>query len=235
MKNFIFDLYGTLADIRTDEFSPDFWKRMTPYFRSRSEKDIDFEAEFNSLMVKYTADNERETDIAAVLYMLFKMAGVNYTKTEIYAIGRELREASTQKLRLYPCTMEALTDLKSQGKKLYLLTNAQALFTVPEIDKLGLREIFDGIEISSDYGYRKPSAKFFNYLLDKYGLELSESVYIGNDYENDIKGACNAGLKAIYIRTETSPVDAEPKDDFTDIRHFLNGDHSKLYEYLKSI
>lgn len=232
MKNFIFDLYGTLADVRTDEWSEDFWKRNAEYFRSLTARDINFKEQFNALMVKYCGDNEHETDVAAVLTALFRLGGAEYSAAEIYAIGGEIRRRSTQKLKLYNGVIDELKALRARGKDVYLLSNAQAMFTKPEIDGLGLAPLFDGAELSSDFGYRKPSAKFFDYVIQKYGLDKDESVYIGNDYDCDIRGAYGAGIQSVYIRTETSPVEDEPNGGFLDIRHFLNGDHGELFEFL---
>ncbi len=232
MKNFIFDLYGTLIDVRTDEWSDDFWQRNADYFRSLTTKDIDFKSRFNQLMVKYATDNEHETDIAKILAELFKAGGAVYSKELIYAIGGEIRRRSTQKLQLYPGTVKGLQALKAQGKKIYLLSNAQAMFTAPEIKKLNLAPLFDGIELSSDFGYRKPSPRFFNFLIEKYSLDKEDCVYIGNDYACDICGANGAGIKSVYIRTESSPTEDEPSENFIDIKHILNGDHAELYNFL---
>ncbi len=218
--------------MRTDEWSGDFWKRNDGYLRSLTKRDINFGERFNELMVKFCGDDERETDVAAILAALFRLGGAEYSAAEIYAIGGEIRKRSTQKLRLYDGVVDGLKALKARGKGVYLLSNAQAMFTAPEIDELGLAPLFDGVELSSDFGYRKPSAKFFDYVTEKYGLDKGESVYIGNDYGCDIRGAYGAGIRGVYIRTETSPVEDEPRGDFLDLKHILNGSHGELFEFL---
>ncbi len=230
MRNLIFDLYGTLADVRTDEWSEDFWRRSGEYLRSLTVRDMDFAGEFRRLMAELAPHDERETDIAAILSALFRLGGAEYSGAQIAAIGHTLRLLATQKLRLYPGTPEALRGLRAQGKRLYLLSNAQAIFTAPELEQLGLLPYFDGVELSSDFGWRKPSPKFFQYLLQKYALAPDESVYIGNDYASDMRGAAGVGLQGVYIRTESSPLAAEPSR--WSIPHFLSGSHEELYDYL---
>ncbi len=231
MKNMIFDLYGTLVDVHTDEWSDAFWQRSGDYLRALMVREIDYGRDFHRLLAAFSPDDpEREIDLAAVLTAFFRLGGADYSQAQIAAIGHRLRQLATQKLRLYPGTLESLEALRTQGKQLYLLSNAQALFTVPELEELGLLPYFDGVELSSDFGWRKPSPLFFNHLIDKYGLVRDESVYIGNDYASDICGAERAGLQGVYIRTETSPIAAEPET--WRVRCFLDGSHASLYQAL---
>ncbi len=69
---------------------------------------------------------------------------------------------------------------------------------------LGLRELFDGILISSDAGVKKPHADIFEMAFAKFGIDRNDCIYIGNDLHDDILGAHGAGLKSVYIETEQS-------------------------------
>lgn len=93
---------------------------------------------------------------------------------------------------------------------------------------------FDGIELSSDYGKKKPSYDFFLYLARKYGLDLAETVYIGNDFSCDILPAKSLGMKAVYVHTDISPAD----DDFDEVAKVADfasdNDFLKAGEYLLS-
>jgi putative hydrolase of the HAD superfamily len=84
------------------------------------------------------------------------------------------------------------------------VSNAQACFTLPELEKIGLIPFFDGIVISSDVGVKKPSSQIFALALERFGLRADECVYVGNDMRDDIQGAYSAGLKTVYIQTEQS-------------------------------
>lgn len=67
------------------------------------------------------------------------------------------RAISIEELKLFPGVPEMLQRLKDAGKKVFLLSNAQALFTAPEISLLGLTKYFDGILLSSDAGVKNGS------------------------------------------------------------------------------
>ena len=115
-------------------------------------------------------------------------------------------------LRLYPHVLEALAALRAKGFRLWLLSNAQRVFTAYELRYLGLGEQFDGIYLSSDYNCRKPDRKFFAALLDEQKLDPARCLMIGNDRETDIAGAVNAGLATLYLHTGLTPPDQEPAD-----------------------
>ena len=98
------------------------------------------------------------------------------------------REATRRYLCVYDGVKELLEELGRRGRGVYLLSNAQADFTRPEIGMLGLTDYFDGIVLSSEQGVKKPSPVLFETLLETYGLNRRESIMIGNDRESDIEG-----------------------------------------------
>ena len=107
--------------------------------------------------------------------------------------------------KVYPGVPEMLQRLKDAGKKVFLLSNAQALFTAPEISLLGLTKYFDGILLSSDAGVKKPDPAFYEMLLKQYHLDPAECLMTGNDDIADCHGAASAGIASCYVATRQSP------------------------------
>ena len=107
--------------------------------------------------------------------------------------------------KVYPGVPEMLQRLKDAGKKVFLLSNAQALFTAPEISLLGLTRYFDGILLSSDAGVKKPDPAFYEMLLKQYHLDPAECLMTGNDDIADCHGAASAGIASRYVATRQSP------------------------------
>lgn len=214
-KNYIFDLYGTLVDIHTDEGKSVFWKKLSFYFSLNGafyeHRELKKEymrlvkGETQKLCRKEQAE-EKEVEILLdhVFLSLYKQKGIRASKALIAQTGIAFRSYSLEKLRLYDGTKELLERLRSAGKKIYLLSNAQRLFTEPEMRALGIYTAFDGILYSSDVGYRKPSSRFYDTLIQKYDLSIHDSVMIGNEYSADILGAFQKGMDSMYIYTEQS-------------------------------
>ena len=74
-------------------------------------------------------------------------------------------------VRLYAHAKELLEALRAAGKRVYLLSNAQRTFTEYEMRYLGIYDLFDGVQISSDHGCKKPDERFFRILLERFGLK----------------------------------------------------------------
>ena len=219
-KNYIFDLYGTLVDIHTDESKASLWKKIAVYFsaqgaaytgkeiKERYGALIDAEAKKlrRKLSKKYPGITVKEVEINLdrVFASLYKEKGVKAGKQLIKDSMIAFRAITMEKLRLFPGTTELLQGLRDAGKKVYLLSNAQTSFTYPEMKALGLTEYFDDIFFSSDLEVKKPSAKFYEALFEKYGLDKAESVMVGNDRFADVQGALDFGIEAIYLHTEQS-------------------------------
>ena len=219
-QNYIFDLYGTLVDIHTDESKASFWKKIAVYFSAQGAgytgKELKerygalIRAEEKKLQRKLGKKypgitvKEVEIDLDRVFAALYKEKGVKANRQLIKDSMIAFRAITMEKLRLFPGTTELLQGLRDAGKKVYLLSNAQTSFTYPEMKALGLTGYFDDIFFSSDVEVKKPSAKFYEALFEKHGLKKAESVMVGNDRFADVQGALDFGIEAIYLHTEQS-------------------------------
>ena len=208
-KNFVFDLYGTLLDIRTNENKPYLWKKMSDIYTAMGAKYSAAELrqsfwELEEQQVLSLPKNG-ELDLGLVFAELFYRKGVDCDKSMVKSTAITFRVLSRSKLCVYDGVHDALRGLKENGRKVYLLSNAQTYFTRPEITMTGLGQYFDGILISSEVGFKKPAPEFYAALLDGFSLKPEESLMVGNDEISDIAGAICAGMDALYIHTEISP------------------------------
>lgn len=229
-KNFIFDLYGTLVDIRTDENNPALWDKLGEIYWA-------YGAEYapgelwktyglleNEEKRKQTVENE-EIDITGIFAKLYHSKGIDCSKELARMTAITFRAMSRSRLNLYDGVLDVLEKLKRRGKGIYLLSNAQTDFTRPEISMLGIERYFDGIFISSEQGVKKPSDAFFEKLMKTYGLNAKESVMIGNDELADIAGANRVGMDSLYIHTSISPQETGKADATYRV---MDGDFRKI-------
>lgn len=227
MKNFLFDLYGTLVDVRTDESNPAFMKRYAGYFK-RIAPQVDFWRRYAEECEKIKSDNEYyEPDLFEVFKAVAPHADEERLKKAAYVFRKYSR---TSRLRLYSGAKKLLLGLKERGAKIYLVSNAQACLTVPELKKLGLDKLFDGIELSSNFGKKKPCKEFFMHTIKKYGLDAHESIYCGNDFRADVKGAKSAGLATAYVKSNISP-----EDNLEEVKKeadFATSDYKSFVDYI---
>ncbi|HKD36659.1 MAG TPA: HAD-IA family hydrolase [Pirellulales bacterium] len=72
--------------------------------------------------------------------------------------------------------------------------------------------------ISAQIGYRKPAAEFFRAIERDLGIEAAELLSIGDDLENDYRGANSAGWRAILIDSSPSRPELPRCDVITSLR-----------------
>lgn len=245
-ESYIFDLYGTLVDIRTDEEREELWDKLALFYgyydahytpeelkRRYGELVSGKEAELKERLDGEAAGNEAECrecpggepaaagravhkkddvheshpeiKIEQVFGALFKEKGVDADETLAVHAGQFFRILSTEYVRLYDGVIKVLKTLRAAGSRVYLLSNAQRIFTEYEMHTLGIAAYFDDILISSEYGVKKPDIRFFEALIKKHRIDVGRAIMIGNDAKSDIFGAKNAGLFTCYIHSNISP------------------------------
>ena len=235
----IFDLYGTLVDIHTEE-NAEVWEKTAlnfGYYGAHSTPE-ELEAAFTSQIrlrkAKAGQSYECFPDIPfqEIMADLFRSKGIEETADTLGIQAAQLfRIASTEYIRLYPKVLESLDLLRKKGYRLWLLSNAQEVFTRYELRHLGLWDAFDGVYISSCFGFRKPDVQFFRSLLEEQQLDPKQCLMIGNDRETDIAGAKAAGLDTFYMHTALTPNDQSPADPANPME-FEGDDWERIAEIL---
>ena len=221
-QNYIFDLYGTLVDIRTNESKAYLWKKFSlmlnmqgadytyTELRTRYRELVSQEQTLmlEKMQTAYHKDTLTVQDIEISLENIWKQLlsehDEDHSQQRIRDISVFFRALSLEYIRLFDDVTDLLGRLHAAGKKIYLLSNAQRIFTEPEIHMLGIHDYFDGILYSSDAGVKKPETCFFQALFDKFHLQKKNSVMIGNDRIADIEGAHRFGIDSMYIHTAQS-------------------------------
>lgn len=216
----IFDLYGTLVDIHTEE-NDLVWEKTAIFFGfygahySGPELQLAFREELAAREAKAGQSYECFPDIPfeTVMDALFLRKGIDPAPLSLgVRAGQLFRICSIEYICLYPHVPEVLAQLRRNGCRLWLLSNAQRIFTAFELQYLQLDQYFDGIYISSDFQCRKPDVRFFRALLEERELNPESCLMIGNDLHTDIGGAKAAGLDTLYMHTNLTPPDQRTAD-----------------------
>jgi len=205
-KGILFDLYGTLIDIETDEGMEEIyrglahfltyhgvylhrWEVREHYYRIlRQQRDQSGE-EYPEIIVEDIWDTFLKEQGVRPASIRFRLA---LTLAQLY------RGISRKRLRLYPGVKETLDALRGLYG-LALVSDAQPFFALPEIRAVGLEGYFDPVVISAQYGFRKPDRRLFRAALDGLGLHPGEVIFVGNDMHRDIFGATRIGIKTIFF------------------------------------
>ncbi|WP_073997565.1 YjjG family noncanonical pyrimidine nucleotidase [Anaerococcus urinomassiliensis] len=107
--------------------------------------------------------------------------------------------------------------LQKLGKnyKQYAVTNGSKVAQTGKLRNSGLDKIFDGVFISEDLGYDKPSKEFFDIVFESIGSKnKDEYILIGDSLTSDMLGANNAGIKNIWYNPKDFDNKASVKVDY---------------------
>lgn len=209
-KNFIFDLYGTLIDLTTNEEKDELWAKLSLFYSYNGAKyeKGELKEDYCIMVKKFLSENTTtdypDTKVNNIFKILYNNKDVNASDELVMMTTKLFRILSTEDIGIYDGVKETLSLLKSSGRKLFILSNGQREFSIPEIKYLGIYDYFDGIYCSADVGICKPDVNFYKYLIEKEKLNISECIMIGNDHTTDIKGANDIGMDCVYIHSNHS-------------------------------
>jgi putative hydrolase of the HAD superfamily len=100
----------------------------------------------------------------------------------------------------YPDSCEWIQELKNRGMKVYLLSNySKENFEMAEKEGLfKFLQLDEGRVISYTVRMLKPDAAIYNLLLEKYGLDPKECVFL-DDSQRNVEAAEKLGMRGILV------------------------------------
>jgi putative hydrolase of the HAD superfamily len=206
IKGILFDLYGTLIDIDTDESMEEIYRSISHYLTYHGvylhrERVQDSYYQIMKQQKETSAEEYPEIDVEAIWNAFLKQEGIQSAdkRAKLATILAQIyRGISRKRLQLYPSVKIVLDELRV-GYHLALISDAQPCFALPEIQAVGLNGYFDPIIISANFGYRKPDRRLTEKALATMKLTPSEVICVGNDMFRDIYGASLLGIKTIFV------------------------------------
>jgi putative hydrolase of the HAD superfamily len=206
IKGILFDLYGTLIDIETDESMEEIYRGIAHFltYQGVSLHRWEVRDRYYQIMKRQKEEGGEEypeIDVEAIWNALLEQEGIKAdpSRRDLARILAQIyRGISRKRLQLYPEVKKVLDDLQPRYR-LALVSDAQPGYALPEMKAVGLDGYFDPIIISTYYGFRKPDARLFTKPLDILKLTPAEVICVGNDMYRDIYGASRLGIKTIFV------------------------------------
>ena len=129
--------------------------------------------------------------------VLLKEAGIRADEQIILGLLGRMRQFD-MKMVPYDDVATTLADLKDRGQLLGLISNVDRDIT-SLLDEVGLRSLLPVAVTSQDSGFNKPHPEIFREALRQAGVSASEAIYVGDQYQIDVVGANNVGMKGILL------------------------------------
>ena len=110
---------------------------------------------------------------------------------------------------------EVLQQL-SKKYRMYLVTNGTLSVQKGRLESSGIEKYLQGVFISEEIGYNKPSVEYFHKCFAQIpNFKKENTAIIGDSLSSDIQGGKNAGITTIWFhRPEDHTENIDPKPDY---------------------
>jgi putative hydrolase of the HAD superfamily len=192
VKAVIFDLFGTLVPKWSSALASDTLRRMSV-----------------TINVDHVAFTRawRQTDVARELGQIrieqgFKLAAEACNVTAHQRVDEATNiwlELVRQRLAPRELVPHVLEDCRDRGLRVGLLSDCND--DVPRIFReLSIAAMFDVLGFSCELGMMKPSALAYLEVCRRLGVEPQDCVYVGDGGSNELRGAREVGMTAVFLR-----------------------------------
>lgn len=145
----------------------------------------------------YKPDQKIQPEWRDIWEHCFQKSGLTFSES----IGCRHLEEFCRSNETFPNVEELLIELKRNGFKLGLLSNATGPKEIfqNDLEARELAKYFDSVIWSCAIGYRKPSSKAFEAVLDGLSVMPEETLMIGDSEIADIGGATKMGMDTALV------------------------------------
>ena len=130
----------------------------------------------------------------------FLAMGLKITDNQALAF-QEVYESYQNKIELDPDMVSVLDYCIAKQLPIGILSNGEEHHQWKKITHLNLEKWFkkEHIFVSGAIGYDKPDRRIFEHVTDTINLEDKTLWLVGDNFENDVVGATNAGWQTIFL------------------------------------
>ena len=123
-------------------------------------------------------------------------------------------EHQWEDMRVFDDVTQVLDSLRRRYP-LALITNGASDLQREKLRRLGIEPYFSAVLISGEAGCCKPDAAVFHLAAENLGVRPEDAWHIGDSPANDVVGAAEAGLTAVWLnRRGAGWPGLEPKPDY---------------------
>jgi len=148
---------------------------------------------------------EKQTSHTPISFLRdgFRRLHRTVTEQELLATLDGYAQAVNGWAMIFPDVVETLLELRKRGYKLGLLSNTwwAAEWHNADLALHGLDKLLDAVVYTSDLPYTKPHPSAFLTAAKRLDVQPEECVMVGDRMADDIAGAQQVGMRAIWKKT----------------------------------
>jgi putative hydrolase of the HAD superfamily len=235
LRAVIFDLGGTLIDWPDwDENVNRRWGLSYDYLISRLSPN-DFPAQDVYVQAMRDAEKNHWQQVAErqasstptqLLQDGFARFGRKASEEELLVVLDGYAQAVNGWAIIFPDTLSTLKELRQRGYRLGLLSNTwwAAAWHNADLALHGLTPLLDEIVYTSDLPHSKPHPSVFQEVMRRLNVEPEQCVMVGDRLLDDIGGALDVGIRAVWKKTTypwPEPEHIQPTATITNLSELL--------------
>jgi putative hydrolase of the HAD superfamily len=218
VRHVFFDLDHTLWDFETNS------DKTFAYIFERNRVAVDLESfteTYRPINRKYwklfREDKVSKTDLRySRLREAFDALDFEAGDDLIHTLSEEYIAFLSLNNQLFAHALEVLEYLRKKYS-LHIITNGFEEVQHRKLASSRLEPYFEHVVTSENVGVKKPDPRIFQYAMEKAEARPTESIMIGDNYEADIQGALNVGMRAIMCEFNGEL----PREDVTTVKTLL--------------
>jgi putative hydrolase of the HAD superfamily len=188
----LFDLGGTLVDGRDYEGWAADGRALG--------LDLDAEAIARAWVAAEPWVNHREESRESLWREILSGASSSQVAESLVRRFLERQDAKPIQGSLFSDVRRCLELLRRGRRRLGIVSNSRSEPAVRGLLKtLEIESEFELVVSSGTEGVRKPDPEIFRRSLKRIRVPPAETLFVGDDLENDVKGALSAGLHAVWL------------------------------------
>ncbi len=189
IKAVLFDVFGTLIDVSTDDYLSPFSHVLLPLELERADRR-------RAGRMLCTEPFPTIQDYANRLEQMYP--GKTIPASSLDAAIAELEQDLGRMVEV-DGACQLLSELKRSGLKLALVSNLASIYE-QVIRRYSVDQAANATVYSFEVGYQKPEPQIYEIALQRLGVAAEETVMIGDDPVNDGEGPKAVGIRARVIQ-----------------------------------
>jgi putative hydrolase of the HAD superfamily len=203
----IFDWGGTLSEFVSVELV-DAWRLAARHLDPEHEDEltdrlVQVEADFWAT----TSSHQRSATLADLLTEAARQLGMDVAEALLEEAAVRHLDAWTPHIRHDPEAAETLTELRSRGLRIGMLSNTHwpRAFHERFLDRDGLVELIDARLYTSEMPFQKPHPSAFLAAAEALDVDPANAVFVGDRPWDDVSGAHSTGMRAVLRPNPVAP------------------------------
>lgn len=140
---------------------------------------------------------------------VFLAFGIALDDADVDAVASAYRSGYMSARRALDGAADLLIALRPHAR-IGIVTNNFLEEQRDKLDYCGLAPLVDMLIASEDVGVSKPDRGIFDIALDRMGVTAADAVMVGDSWVNDVAGAVQAGIRAIWFNPDRKPAPVDP-------------------------